>query len=528
MTTQAQRARSEPEASEVHAQAQRARSEPEASEVNAQAQRARSEPEASEVMPGRLQHVHFVAIGGTGMGSLAGLVKARGIEVTGSDKALYPPMSTALENWGIPVFEGFDPAHVRERRPDLVVIGNAVRPDNPEARSAIEDGIPYRSFSDALYELAIASKHSVVVTGTHGKTTTTSLVAYLLHATGREPSLLVGGISLDFDGSFREAGGDHFVVEGDEYDTAFFDKTPKFLHYHPRTLIITSVEFDHADIYRDLDHVKSAFRELVAGMPQDGTIIAAWDHPNVREVVSGAGCRVISYGNRTTREGGVPDWLARDLEPASEGTRFRIQFRGAEPMRVRTPLHGRFNVENVLAALSTLEALGVPAAESAAALPGFLGVKRRQEIRGEAQGVTVVDDFAHHPTAVCASIEALRQRFPDRRLVAVFEPRSNTSRRKVFQEDYARAFDGADRVVLRAVPDEPIYSATGEVSERLSADQLAASLRARGLSASAFGEVEEIVAQLLAEHCRGDVVLIMSNGAFGNIWEKLLEALGRA
>ena len=211
----------------------------------------------------QLSHVHLVAIGGTGMGSLAGLLKARGLHVTGSDGALYPPMSTALSRWLIPVSEGFAAENVMDPRPDLVVIGNAVRADNPEARAAIDGGLPYRSFSDALYELAIAGKHSVVVSGTHGKTTTTNMIAALLEAEGREPSLLVGGISLDFDGSFREGAGDHFVVEGDEYDTAFFDKTPKFLHYHPQTLVVTSVEFDHADIYRDLNHVKSAFREVV-------------------------------------------------------------------------------------------------------------------------------------------------------------------------------------------------------------------------------------------------------------------------
>jgi UDP-N-acetylmuramate: L-alanyl-gamma-D-glutamyl-meso-diaminopimelate ligase len=421
------------------------------------------------------RRIHFVAIAGTGMGSLAGLLKARGLAVTGSDDQLYPPMSTALEGWGIPVNPSFRPEHVLEAEPDLVVIGNAVRANNPEARAAIDEGLPYRSFSDALYELAIAGRHPVVVSGTHGKTTTTSLVAYLLLACGRDPSLLVGGFAHDFDGSFREGAGPHFVVEGDEYDTAFFDKTPKFLHYHPRTLVVTSVEFDHADIYRDLDHVKQAFRSLVAGMPADGTIVAALGHEHVRDVVSRAPCRVVGYGVER------PElfFSAVALEPDPEGTQCEIRRDGESLGRVRVPLHGAFNVENALAALAVADVLGVPPDQSLPALAGFRGVKRRLEVRGEAAGVTVLDDFAHHPTAVEASIGAARARYPGRRLIAIFEPRTNTSRRALFQQRYAEAFDGADVVIVRAVPDAPIYSITGEVTERLSAERLAGDLRAR-------------------------------------------------
>ncbi len=299
--------------------------------------------------PAKLRRVHFVAVGGTGMGSLAGLVNARGILVTGSDKKLYPPMSTALADWGIDVTEGFDPGHLEPTapgglRPDLIVIGNAVRADNPEAVAAIASGIPYRSFSDALYELAIADKHCITVSGTHGKTTTTNLAAHLLLATGREPSLLVGGISLDFDGSFREGQGDHFVVEGDEYDTAFFDKTPKFLHYHPDTLILTSVEFDHADIYRDLDHVKSAFRELVAGRPSDARIVAALGHDGVRDVVSDAPCSVVGYGVERAAGESPPEgvvWWARDLVPTDRGLEFTLDDREqGRSWTVRSPLFG--------------------------------------------------------------------------------------------------------------------------------------------------------------------------------------------
>lgn len=475
-----------------------------------------------------LHHAHFIAIGGTGMGSLAGLLKARGLDVTGSDHAIYPPMSTALEGWGIEVVEGFSAENVLSRKPDLVVIGNAVRRDNPEALAVIEAGLPYRSFSDALYELAIAQKHSVAVSGTHGKTTTTSLLAYLLHSTGRDPSFLVGGISLDFGDSFREGRGEHFVVEGDEYDTAFFDKTPKFLHYHPRTAILTSVEFDHADIYQDLEAVKSAFSELVDGMPADGSLIAAWNHANVREVAAGSPCRVVRYaveGVDGSVDPGEVGFYASDLRVESGGTGFALSAPGWEGGRVFSPLYGRFNVENSLAALAAAHSLGVPLAESVEVLPSFQGVKRRQEIRGSRRGVTVVDDFAHHPTAVRGSIEAIRSRYPEGRLIAVFEPRSNTSRRKLFQDDYALALAGADLVIVPEVVQEPIYSATGEVTEFLSAGELSLSLRSNGVEARSCSGVDEIVTQLASEAISGDTVLIMSNGAFGNIWEKLLTAL---
>ncbi len=468
------------------------------------------------------RHVHFVAIGGTGMGSLAGLLKARGATVTGSDQNLDPPMSTALEGWGIEVNPGFCAEHVLARRPDLVVIGNAVRPDNPEARAAIDAGLADLSFPDALYELAIRGKHPVVVAGTHGKTTTTCLVASLLERTGRDPSLLVGGIALDFDGSFRNGRGDYFVVEGDEYDTAFFDKTPKFLHYGARTLVITSVEFDHADIYRDLDHVKAAFRELVAGMPSDGIIVAALDHAGVREVVERAPSRVVGYGLEGT---GPVSWRVRSVVADEDATSFEVECDGVVVARARCPLFGRVNVENALGALVVLESLDVPVGEAAAALSDFRGVKRRQEVRGEARGVSLIDDFAHHPTAVRASIDAIRARYPGRRLVAVFEPRTNTSRRGIFQDDYARAFDGADHVVVAVVPDAPIYSATGAVTKRFSSAQLAEDLRERKQSAVALDGVDAIVEHLVDVCERGDIVLMMSNGDFGNVCERLLAAL---
>ena len=469
-------------------------------------------------------HVHFIAIGGTGMGSLAGLLQSRGIRVTGSDEELYPPMSTELESRGIPVSRGFRPENLvgpSGERPDWVIVGNAVRSDNPEARAALEGNFEIRSFPDALYELALSRKHPVVVSGTHGKTTTTSLVAALLERCGRDPSVLVGGVSLDIGGSTREGAGDHFVVEGDEYDTAFFDKTPKFLHYHPRTLVITSIEFDHADIYRDLAHVRSAFESLVEGLSPEAVIIACVDDPNVRDVADGASCRVVRYG--TAKAPGA-DWQARDLRATPGGTDFELDGPGGREA-VHVPLHGDFNVANAVAALATVVELGVPRLEAIEALARFRGVRRRQELRYEAAGIAVIDDFAHHPTAVRGSIAALRSRFPGRRIVAVFEPRTNTSRRRVFQSAYAKALSGADEVLIQRVEATPIYSATGEVTEFLSADELVSTLEREGCRASAHDSVDSIVDQLAHAGKEGDVVLVMSNGAFGNIWEKLREVL---
>jgi UDP-N-acetylmuramate: L-alanyl-gamma-D-glutamyl-meso-diaminopimelate ligase len=345
-------------------------------------------------------------------------------------------------------------------------------------------------------------------------------VATLLHEAGRDPSLLVGGLSANFDGSFRDGAGPEFVVEGDEYDTAFFDKTPKFLHYHPDTLVVTSIEFDHADIYRDLAHVQGEFAKLVRGMSHGGVVIAAAGARTVDEVVAQAPCRVVRYG---VEDGSEVE--ARGLDPAPAGTRFALHVAGAKACDALLPAHGAYNVMNALAAVAVLRARGVDPAQAAAGLVAYKGVKRRQEERGTVHGVTLVDDFAHHPTAVRETLAALRARYPGRRLVAVFEPRSNTSRRAVFQRDYARAFDAAAALVVQIVPDAPIYSATGEVTQKLSAAQLAADVAARGVPARAFETVDEIVAHLAREARPGDVVVTLSNGGFGGIWEKLLAAL---
>ena len=473
-------------------------------------------------------HIHFVAVGGTGMGALAGLCKRRGIHVTGSDGKLYPPMSTKLDEWGIEVDEGFCAENVLERSPDLVVIGNAVRADNPEAEAVLEHAVPHMSFPDALFELALKRKRRIVVTGTHGKTTTTTMIASMLHHLERKPSFLVGGIPIEFGDSFCDGEGEEFVVEGDEYDTAFFDKTPKFLHYKPDVLVITSVEFDHADIYRDLDHVKSAFRELVAGLGDDSVIFAASDQPGVADVVSDAPCKVVSYGVDRIDAPSQADWRGSAVDVGSHGTAFQVTPPGglarAFTCAIRAP--GRFNAENATAALAIAGHLGLSTLESAVALGRFEGVKRRMEVRGVARDVVIVDDFAHHPTAVRASVAAARQRFGDRQLNAVIELRSNTSRRAVFQDDYARAFEGADCVVVRRVEDSPIYSATGEVTERFSADRLVSDLHVQGMRAIALSSVEEIVEFLAGSADPGAVILVMSNGGFDGIFDKLFAALG--
>jgi len=482
-------------------------------------------PPSASPAPGP-RRVHFVAIGGAGMGSLAGLLEARGVAVTGSDAALYPPMSTQLARWGIPVREGFDPEHLRRANPDLVVIGNVVRPDNPEARAALEGGYRVLSFSDALYELAIRGRHSVVVTGTHGKTTTTALLGSVLAACGRDPAVLVGGVTLDFDGPFRDGAGPEFVVEGDEYDTAFFDKTPKFLHYHPRTAVLTSVEFDHADIYRDLAAVQDAFRRLVAGMPRDGALVAALDAPHVAEVVAEAPCSVVGYA----ADPGVAAttgarWWAESVAPGTEGTAFDVVRGGERVGRARLALWGRHNLANALAAVATAVERGAEPSAAVAALAAFRGVRRRLEERGAAAGVRVVDDFAHHPSAVRETLAAVRARYPDRRVLAAFEPRSNTSRRRLFQKAYAEALSGADAAVVRTVPDAPLYSAFGETPERLDAEALAADLRSRGREARALAGVEEIAAHLAAAARAGDVVVVMSNGDFDGLCDLLLARL---
>jgi UDP-N-acetylmuramate: L-alanyl-gamma-D-glutamyl-meso-diaminopimelate ligase len=469
-----------------------------------------------------VKRVHLIGVCGTGMGSFAGMLKAAGHEVTGSDENVYPPMSTQLERWGIEAMSGYQPANLDRARPDLVIVGNVVRQVNPEATAMRERGLPHLSFPAALGERFIAPRHGVVVVGTHGKTTTSAMLGFLLHHAGRDPSFLVGGVARDFESNYRLGAGPHFVVEGDEYDTAYFDKGPKFLHYRPRTAIFTSCELDHADIYRDEAHYESAFERFVDLLPGDGFLAACSSYDSVLGIARRARCRVETYAVDRAHA----DWEARGLSLAADGARFTLVRRGAALAEVHLPVGGAHNVENALGVAAAATALGLAPAEIAAGLAAFHGVKRRQEVRGTAGGVTVVDDFAHHPRAVQKTLAAVRGSFPGARLLACFEPRSNTSRRNLHQADYAAAttWNGAAGVfLLTPAPTDRVPAA-----ERLDVGAVCGALSAAGTPAAAFGAVDDLVAAVLQASRPGDVVVAMSNGAFGGVWGKLLDGLGRA
>jgi UDP-N-acetylmuramate: L-alanyl-gamma-D-glutamyl-meso-diaminopimelate ligase len=459
--------------------------------------------------------VHLVAICGTGMGALAGLLKEAGHEVKGSDRAFYPPMSERLQAWGIPTLQGFDPAHL-DPDLDLVIVGNVCRKDNPEAQAALERGLKVMSFPQALSEFFIAGKSSVVVAGSHGKTTTAALLSYMLVEAGLDPSFLVGGIPQNFGKSFHLGHGGVFVVEGDEYDAAFFDKRPKFIHYRPRIVVLTAVEFDHADIYRDMEAYRAAFIALLSLLPADGLLVACADDPEVNALASSAPCRVVSYGL-----GPGAAWSAAEIQDGEDETRFSLVRQGSRVGTVTLPLAGRHNVANTLGALAAAEALGVDVRKAAGCLTGFAGVARRMQVRGVVDGVTVIDDFAHHPTKVRETVRAARARYPRSHLVAVFEPRTATSRRKIFQEAYPASFESADEVVV--VP--PFDAEKIPEAERFDSAALVAALQQKGQKAVLHKNADEVVAALSGRLGKEAVVLIMSNGAFDNIHEKLLSAL---
>ena len=384
-------------------------------------------------------HVHLIAVCGVGMASLAGLLQSQGCRVTGSDQNVYPPMSTFLSELGIEVLSGYKEEHLADK-PDLVVIGNAVSRDNPEVRETLRLGVDYLSFPQALGRFLIGSKRSLVVAGTHGKTTTSSLMAWVLAKSGRQPSFFIGGMPANFSGGFTNGTGDWVVLEGDEYDSAFFDKGPKFLHYRPEKVILTSVEFDHADIYRDLAHLKDAFRRLVELIPASGTLLACNEYDAAKEAASHARCPVSFYGSAEPR-----GWEAKNIRADSGATWFEPRYEGRSDGPVKLALMGKHNVSNALAVYATARELGIDHQSIAEAMATFQGVKRRQELKGEAGGITVLDDFAHHPTAVRETIEGVRSAYRGRRIWAVFEPRSNTSRRRIFAHEFPQALRGAVR-----------------------------------------------------------------------------------
>jgi UDP-N-acetylmuramate: L-alanyl-gamma-D-glutamyl-meso-diaminopimelate ligase len=467
-----------------------------------------------------VRRIHVLGVAGTGMGSFAGMLKAAGYEVTGSDENVYPPMSDMLRTWGIDVMTPYRPENLDAARPDLVIVGNVIRRVNPEAAAMRERGLAHMSFPQALGELFLKDRHSVVVAGTHGKTTTSALMGHVLADAGRDPSFLVGGVTLNYAGNYRYGKGGHFVVEGDEYDTAYFDKGPKFLHYRPKTCLVTSVEFDHADIYRDMAHYESSFAKLVDTVPADGHLVVSAAYPNAVALARKGRARVTTYAGR---EGVEADVRPQGLRFGPEGARFTVLEGGKAAAEVLLPMGGAHNVENALGVWAAARGLGLSAEEVRAGFASFKGVKRRQEPRGEPGGVLVVDDFAHHPTAVRETIAAVKGRYPERRLWAIFEPRSNTSRRNIHQEDYAHAFTGAQRASLK-VPERHDKVPTGE---ELDVPRVVRDLEAQGIRADGATDVQALVDRVAAEAQPGDVLLVMSNGAFGGFIPKLLEALGK-
>ncbi len=464
-----------------------------------------------------MTRVHFIGICGTAMATLAAMLKRKGLDVRGSDHDVYPPMSTFLEREGIPFDSGYQSAHITGNL-DLVVVGNAISRGNPELEEVLDRKIRYCSLPEAIREHFLWGARSIVIAGTHGKTTTTALTSHLLIAGGLDPSVLVGGVAADLGeggSSYRLGSGRDFVIEGDEYDSAFFDKTAKFLKYLPDIAVVGNIEFDHADIYPDLDAVKLAFKRLVNLVPRRGLLVLGADSPDALALKDLARSPVETFGLADEA-----DWHGYDLEPGPETTRFRVRHKGEAVGLVEIPLVGSHNVRNALAAMAVAEAVGVNEWLVTSALRDFGGVKRRLEEVGTEQGVTVYDDFAHHPTAVKETLSAVRIANPDRRVWAIFEPRSASACRRIFQDAFADAFVAADETIIAAV-----YRSSLPEDDRLSPQRLVSDLESKGLHARYVPTVDEIVGIASSELRSGDLVVVMSNGGFGGIHARLLAAL---
>ncbi len=463
------------------------------------------------------KHYHLIGICGTAMASLAGMLKGQGHKVTGSDENVYPPMSTELERLGITISKGYQPENLSEK-PDIIVVGNAISRGNLELEQVLNEKLFYTSMAAVVKENFIRGKHSIVVAGTHGKTTTTSLLAWAMEKAGANPSFLIGGVAENFNASFRVNDSDFFVIEGDEYDTAYFDKGPKFMHYLPDTVILNNIEFDHADIYRDLEAIKFAFSRLINLIPMNGNLIAGWDSEIVRELKKYAQCPVHSFG--TTE---AASWRAVDMDFAGEMTKFTVTVEGRMFGDYRTPAVGIFNVRNCLGVIATCEILGVDRKLVCEAMAEFKSVKRRMQVRGEVRGITVIDDFAHHPTAVRETLQAAKQRYAGHRIVAVFEPRSYTAQRKEFQNDFTEGLMQADKVIISGLFHPERYDKNSAISPQ----EMIAQIRSHKREADFIQSVDEIVAALSLNLQEGDIVVVMSNGSFGGIHEKLLNALNQ-
>ena len=463
---------------------------------------------------------YLIGICGTAMASLAGMLQARGHQVTGSDENVYPPMSTLLHSLGITVLQGYKAEHLTPA-PNCVIVGNAIPRGNPEVEETLRRKLLYRSQAEVVKEEFIRGRHSLVVAGTHGKTTTTSIGAWLVDQGGLNPSFLIGGVAQNFDTSFRVTDSDYLIIEGDEYDTAYFDKGPKFMHYLPELAIVNNIEFDHADIYADLDAVKLAFRRFMNLVPGNGRLIVGWDSPNVRAIVEAMGQKLFT----AVETFGFADdakWQIRNATFNGGLSRFEV-FRDRKAWaEFQTTLPGDFNLLNCLAVIIAADAWGIASDGIVAALATFKNVKRRAEVRGEERGIVVIDDFAHHPTAVRETLRALRTRYEGRRLIAVFEPRSWSSRLAVFQDSYAEAFVPADYVVIANVFDSQKVAEKGRA---LDTEELIEAISRQDKPAMALPGADQIVAHLIPELREGDVVAIMSNGGFGGIHDKILAAL---
>jgi UDP-N-acetylmuramate: L-alanyl-gamma-D-glutamyl-meso-diaminopimelate ligase len=463
------------------------------------------------------------------MGAIAGLLAAAGHEVRGSDAAVYPPMSEQLAALGVPVMMPYSENNL-DWNPEVAVVGNVHGKDHVEVKAAQARGIPLTSFPAVLGERLIDDKHAIVVAGTHGKTTTTSLAAHILQASGRDPSLFVGGVPVGLGQGWRLGQGPEFVIEGDEYDTAFFDKGPKFAHYRPRTVILTSIELDHVDIFPSFDAVRETFKKLIALIPEDGLLVVCAETPDTLAVARGARCRVEGYCvlDDPSADGSPPSqvtWWAQNLESTKAGrVAFDVFHKGERVERFETLLAGRHNVANCVAAIAVAHARGVSIRDIQRGVASFAGVRRRQEMRGIAGGVVVLDDYAHHPTAVRETLKALRRRFPKRRLIAVYEPRSATSRRKTFQAEFVDAFAHADEVIVGKLFDPSRIPP----DDRFDPEKLALDLHRHGTKASYTPEVDAIVKQLAASAAPGDVVCVLSSGSFDGLHDKLLDAIGDA
>jgi UDP-N-acetylmuramate: L-alanyl-gamma-D-glutamyl-meso-diaminopimelate ligase len=461
-----------------------------------------------------MKRIHLIGVCGTAMATLAALLKSRGYDVRGSDQNVYPPMSDFLIQQGITLIQGYSADHISAEL-DLVVVGNAISRGNVELEEVLDRKIRYCSLPEAIRDHFLWASRAIVITGTHGKTTTTSIAGWLLAHGGADPSIFVGGIAENFESSYRIGGGRDFVIEGDEYDSAFFDKTAKFLKYLPDIAVVNNIEFDHADIYPDLDAIRLAFRRLVNLVPRRGLLVLGADNADALALRNHAHCKVETFG---LSKGA--DWQAHDLEVSAVSTRFGVRRAGATVGTFDLPLLGAYNVRNALAAIAVGAATGLNTDTMAAGLREFKGVRRRLQHRGTASGVAVYDDFAHHPTAIAETLQGVRSAYPGRRIWAIFEPRSATSCRRVFQSDFAKALARADHVVLPAV-----YRSTLPENERLSTEGLIADLTAAGVDARYIPDTADIVRTVAEDASSGDLVIVMSNGGFDNIHQKLLSAL---